>query len=94
MHVLRLLIFRLKDDEDRSKTFPRISLIWRRYSEFEQFQQYLQGQYPHVVIPPLPEKKHLYTWRNQSNVIHDNTDPDFVDRRRAGLEVSDLLCIM
>lgn len=74
--------------KERTVAIPPISLIWRRYSEFEQMQQYFQTEYPYVIVPPLPEKKHTYAWRNPNNVIHDITDADFVDRRRAGLEVN------
>lgn len=35
----------------------KISTIWRRYTEFEQIHDYMQVTYPHVVIPPLPEKR-------------------------------------
>ncbi|CAG9559884.1 unnamed protein product [Danaus chrysippus] len=59
----------------------KISTIWRRYTEFEQIHDYLQVTYPHVVIPPLPEKRVLYAWRKS-----DTTDPEFVERRRAALE--------
>lgn len=79
--------FRLKDDSKIACDFPEISLTWRRYSEFEQLQQYLQAEYSYIIIPPLPEKKSTHTWRNPNRVVHDVTDPDFVDRRRAGLEV-------
>ncbi|XP_065217646.1 sorting nexin-4-like [Planococcus citri] len=82
-----LIESKVRDDaEENDDGFAPISLLWRRYSEFEQLQQYLQAEYPYVIIPPLPEKKHTYTWRNPNSVIHDITDPDFVDRRRAGLE--------
>uniref|UniRef100_A0A0A9W7E4 Sorting nexin-4 n=1 Tax=Lygus hesperus TaxID=30085 RepID=A0A0A9W7E4_LYGHE len=57
--------------------------IWRRYSEFEQLRQYMSSAYPWAVIPPLPEKKHSYPVHGLST---DTFDPDFVDRRRAGLE--------
>lgn len=30
--------------------------VWRRYSEFEALRQFLCAVYPHIVIPPLPEK--------------------------------------
>ncbi|CAH0729215.1 unnamed protein product, partial [Brenthis ino] len=59
----------------------KISTIWRRYTEFEQIHDYMQVTYPHVVIPPLPEKRVLYAWRKS-----DTTDPEFIERRRAGLE--------
>lgn len=83
------LCFRPKENNDIEPAFAAVSLIWRRYSEFEQLQQYLQTEYPYIIIPPLPEKKHTYSWRNPNSVIHDTADPDFVDRRRAGLEVSE-----
>lgn len=57
--------------------------MWRRYTEFEWLHEYLQYTYPYIVIPPLPEKRVLYGWQNVSS---DTFDPDFVDRRRAGLE--------
>lgn len=79
--------FRLKDDSKTACDFPEISLTWRRYSEFEQLQQYLQAEFPYIIIPPLPEKKSTHTWRNPNRVVHDVTDSDFIDRRRAGLEV-------
>lgn len=78
---------RLKDGVNVETEFPSLSMIWRRYSEFEQLQQYLQTEYSYIVVPPVPEKKNTYTWRNSNTVIQDVTDPDFVDRRRAGLEV-------
>ncbi|XP_077291563.1 sorting nexin-4-like isoform X2 [Arctopsyche grandis] len=53
----------------------RISSLWRRYSEFEQLHDYLQATYPYVVMPPLPEKRKS-----------DTLNPEFIDRRRAGLE--------
>lgn len=30
--------------------------LWRRYSEFELLRNYLLVYYPHIVVPPLPEK--------------------------------------
>ncbi|KAK9504592.1 hypothetical protein O3M35_010894 [Rhynocoris fuscipes] len=57
--------------------------IWRRYSEFEQLRNYLCNTYPWAVIPPLPEKKHSFPVHSLPS---DTFNPDFVDRRRAGLE--------
>ncbi|CAB3236678.1 unnamed protein product [Arctia plantaginis] len=68
-------------DVDYKLVQSKISTIWRRYTEFEQIHDYLQVTYPHVIIPPLPEKRVLYAWRKS-----DTTDPEFVERRRAGLE--------
>ncbi|XP_069119489.1 sorting nexin-4-like isoform X2 [Argopecten irradians] len=58
--------------------------LWRRYSEFELLRNYLDITYPAVVVPPLPEKKATYVWQNSAT---DKFDPDFVDRRRAALEI-------
>jgi len=63
----------------------KLSSLWRRYSEFELLRTYLEVTYPYIVLPPLPEKKVLYAWQK---VASDTFDPDFVDRRRTGLEVS------
>ncbi|KAG7308025.1 hypothetical protein JYU34_006663 [Plutella xylostella] len=72
----------LKVTDPEYKTIqPKINTLWRRYTEFEQIHDYLQIKYPHVVIPPLPEKRVLYAWHKS-----DTTDPEFVERRRAGLE--------
>lgn len=60
-----------------------LTTVWRRYTEFEQLHNYLQVSYPYIVTPPLPEKKVMYGWQKVSN---DTFDPDFIDRRRAGLE--------
>lgn len=68
-------------DPDYTSMQSKISTIWRRYTEFEQIHDYLQVKYLHVVIPPLPEKRILYAWHKS-----DTTDPEFVERRRAGLE--------
>ncbi|KAJ9582918.1 hypothetical protein L9F63_022742, partial [Diploptera punctata] len=70
-------------DADWSGAVNKISSLWRRYSEFELLRTYLEVTYPYVVLPPLPEKKIMYAWQK---VASDTFDPDFVDRRRAGLE--------
>jgi len=67
----------------------KLSSLWRRYSEFELLRTYLEVTYPYIVLPPLPEKKVLYGWQK---VASDTFDPDFVDRRRAGLEVRRHVC--
>ncbi|XP_078661452.1 sorting nexin-4-like isoform X2 [Branchiostoma floridae x Branchiostoma belcheri] len=59
--------------------------LWRRYSEFELLRNYLCVTYPAVVIPPLPEKKIHMMWQKLSGG-EDKFDPDFIERRRAGLE--------
>uniref|UniRef100_A0A4W4FG82 PX domain-containing protein n=1 Tax=Electrophorus electricus TaxID=8005 RepID=A0A4W4FG82_ELEEL len=62
---------------------PTPDSLWRRYSEFEIFRNYLLVTYPFVVVPPLPEKRAEFVWHKLSA---DNMDPDFVERRRVGLE--------
>ncbi|XP_060134959.1 sorting nexin-4 isoform X2 [Zootoca vivipara] len=57
--------------------------LWRRYSEFELLRNYLLVNYPHVIVPPLPEKRAEFVWHK---LAADNMDPDFVERRRIGLE--------
>ncbi|XP_054480448.1 sorting nexin-4-like [Anoplopoma fimbria] len=57
--------------------------LWRRYSEFELLRNYLLVTYPYIVVPPLPEKRAEFVWHKLSA---DNMDPDFVERRRVGLE--------
>ncbi|KAM9850813.1 sorting nexin-4 [Aulostomus maculatus] len=57
--------------------------LWRRYSEFELLRTYLLVTYPYIIIPPLPEKRAEFVWHK---LTADNLDPDFVERRRVGLE--------
>ncbi|XP_062862495.1 sorting nexin-4 [Trichomycterus rosablanca] len=64
-------------------TSPAPDSLWRRYSEFELLRNYLLVTYPFVVVPPLPEKRAEFVWHKLSA---DNMDPDFVERRRVGLE--------
>ncbi|XP_033832251.1 sorting nexin-4-like [Periophthalmus magnuspinnatus] len=62
---------------------PAPDSLWRRYSEFELLRNYLLVTYPCVIVPPLPEKRAEFVWHKLSA---DNMDPDFVERRRVGLE--------
>ncbi|XP_029681265.1 sorting nexin-4-like isoform X2 [Takifugu rubripes] len=62
---------------------PAPNFLWRRYSEFELLRSYLTVTYPYIVVPPLPEKRAEFVWHKLSA---DNMDPDFVERRRVGLE--------
>uniref|UniRef100_A0A674AR65 Sorting nexin 4 n=1 Tax=Salmo trutta TaxID=8032 RepID=A0A674AR65_SALTR len=62
---------------------PAPDSLWRRYSEFEILRNYLLVTYPFIVVPPLPEKRAEFVWHKLSA---DNMDPDFVERRRVGLE--------
>ncbi|XP_046902237.1 sorting nexin-4 [Hypomesus transpacificus] len=64
-------------------TSPAPDSVWRRYSEFELLRNYLLVAYPFIVVPPLPEKRAEFVWHKLSA---DNLDPDFVERRRVGLE--------
>ncbi|XP_053327187.1 sorting nexin-4 [Spea bombifrons] len=68
--------------ESEAQSSPLDSL-WRRYSEFELLRNHLSAGYPFVVVPPLPEKRAEFVWHKLSA---DNMDPDFVERRRIGLE--------
>ncbi|KAG8429054.1 hypothetical protein GDO86_018400, partial [Hymenochirus boettgeri] len=70
------------DGQPDTQNSPMDSL-WRRYSEFELLRNYLSVSYPFVVVPPLPEKRAEFVWHKLSA---DNMDPDFVERRRIGLE--------
>ncbi|XP_063230103.1 sorting nexin-4-like isoform X2 [Bacillus rossius redtenbacheri] len=70
-------------DPNWGGSLTTFSSLWRRYSEFELLRAYLEVSYPYIVLPPLPEKKVMYAWQK---VASDTCDPDFVDRRRAGLE--------
>ncbi|KAK5876788.1 hypothetical protein CesoFtcFv8_026106 [Champsocephalus esox] len=62
---------------------PAPDSLWRRYSEFELLRNYLLVSFPYIVVPPLPEKRAEFVWHKLSA---DNMDPDFVERRRVGLE--------
>jgi len=57
--------------------------LWRRYSEFELLRNYLMAIYPYIVMPPLPEKRINVA---KFQLAADKFDPDFIERRRHGLE--------
>lgn len=59
-------------------------LATRRYTDFITLHKHLGDKYPWVVIPPIPEKKQSFMWNSETG--SDTMDPDFIDRRRAGLE--------
>lgn len=65
-------------------TLCRLGALWRRYSDFETLAWYLGEAYPYVVTPPLPEKRASHVWQK---LAADPLDPEFIDRRRVGLEV-------
>ncbi|XP_072273988.1 sorting nexin-4 [Pyxicephalus adspersus] len=69
--------------ENASDGQNSLESLWRRYSEFELLRNYLSVTYSFVVVPPLPEKRAEFVWHKLSA---DNMDPDFVERRRVGLE--------
>lgn len=50
------LSFRAVESQTEGQCAPMDSL-WRRYSEFELLRNYLSVTYPHIVVPPLPEKR-------------------------------------
>ncbi|KAK9736872.1 PX domain [Popillia japonica] len=81
-YTVYLIETKATDPEFQNK-LSKLSAVWRRYTEFEQLRDYLEHTYPFIVIPPLPEKRVLFSWQKVST---DTFDPDFVDRRRAGLE--------
>lgn len=62
--------------------------LWRRYSEFELLRNFLLANYPYIVLPPLPEKRPIPFQINMQKfqIAHDKFDPDFIERRRQGLE--------
>ncbi|CAH0559011.1 unnamed protein product [Brassicogethes aeneus] len=71
------------NEPDFEDKISKLTSVWRRYTEFEQLRDYLEITYPYVVLPPLPEKKVMFGWQKISS---DTFDPNFIDRRRAGLE--------
>ncbi|KRT82928.1 hypothetical protein AMK59_4497 [Oryctes borbonicus] len=81
-YTVYLIETKATDPEFQNK-LSKLSAVWRRYTEFEQLRDYLEDAYPYIVVPPLPEKRVLFSWQKVST---DTFDPDFVDRRRAGLE--------
>lgn len=50
-----LFLFRSVEHADGQSVLT--DALWRRYSEFELLRNYLLVYYPHVVVPPLPEKR-------------------------------------
>ncbi|CAG9823337.1 unnamed protein product [Phaedon cochleariae] len=81
-YTVYLIEVKATDPEFQTK-LGKLTSVWRRYTEFEQLRDYLEVTYPYIVLPPLPEKRVLYGWQKISN---DTFDPNFIDRRRAGLE--------
>ena len=69
--IILYINFRVTDPEYKIVQ-SKISTIWRRYTEFEQIHDYMQVTYPHVVIPPLPEKRVSKTkdFLNLKNKLH------------------------
>lgn len=82
MYTVYLIETRSVDSQNEGQSFAPDSL-WRRYSEFELLRNYFLVTYPYIIVPPLPEKRAEFVWHKLSA---DNMDPDFVERRRIGLE--------
>uniref|UniRef100_A0A2K6G7Z1 Sorting nexin 4 n=1 Tax=Propithecus coquereli TaxID=379532 RepID=A0A2K6G7Z1_PROCO len=80
---INVLLFLFRSVEHTDGQSVLTDSLWRRYSEFELLRNYLLVYYPHIVVPPLPEKRAEFVWHKLSA---DNMDPDFVERRRIGLE--------
>ncbi|XP_053408760.1 sorting nexin-4-like [Mercenaria mercenaria] len=87
-YMVYLVETRITDNSVKCKGDGTTSL-WRRYSEFELLRNYLDIMHPALVIPPLPEKKATYTWQNMAT---DKFEPEFIERRRAALEIFLLRC--
>lgn len=51
-----VLSFRAVETQSEGQCAP-VDSLWRRYSEFELLRNYLSVTYPHIVVPPLPEKR-------------------------------------
>ncbi|XP_043930950.1 sorting nexin-4 isoform X2 [Protopterus annectens] len=82
MYTVYLIETRSIESQNEGQSSATDSL-WRRYSEFELQRNYFLVTYPYVIVPPLPEKRAEFVWHKLSA---DNMDPDFVERRRVGLE--------
>ncbi|XP_077993023.1 sorting nexin-4-like isoform X2 [Glandiceps talaboti] len=82
-YTVYLVETRIKDTGNKGIVDAPTSL-WRRYSEFELLRNYLVVTFPAIVVPPLPEKRGIIHW--QQFTTADNFDPDFIERRRVGLE--------
>ncbi|XP_023023052.2 sorting nexin-4 isoform X1 [Leptinotarsa decemlineata] len=81
-YTVYLIEIKVTDPNFQTKV-GKLTTVWRRYTEFEQLRDYLEVTYPYIVLPPLPEKRVMYGWQKISS---DTFDPNFIDRRRAGLE--------
>lgn len=82
-YVAYLVETKPRDDTNVDENLNEVSSVWRRYSEFELLRNYLTVTYPTVVLPPLPEKRATHIW---TKIAADSFDPEFLERRRAGLE--------
>nr|XP_014348963.1 PREDICTED: sorting nexin-4 [Latimeria chalumnae] len=82
MYTVYLIETRSVDSQSEGQN-SATDTLWRRYSEFELLRSFLLVTYPYIVVPPLPEKRAEFVWHKLSA---DNMDPDFVERRRVGLE--------
>ncbi|EGD83388.1 hypothetical protein PTSG_12112 [Salpingoeca rosetta] len=57
--------------------------VHRRYNEFSHLVSYLRAALPYVIVPPIPEKKLNFKWKQMAV---DVTDEVFVGKRRIVLE--------
>eukprot|EP01147_Barroeca_monosierra_P003001 gene3001-5790_t len=56
--------------------------VFRRYKEFTHLVGYLHAAVPHVIVPPLPEKKTNFKWRQ---LAVDISDEIFITKRKVVL---------
>lgn len=83
-YVVYMVETKPRDMENIDPMFEEITAVWRRYSEFELLRNYLVVSYPAIVMPPLPEKRTTFLW---TKISTDTFDPEFLERRRVGLEI-------
>ncbi|XP_019849679.1 PREDICTED: sorting nexin-4-like [Amphimedon queenslandica] len=60
---------------------------WRRYSEFEMLRNFMQFVYPHVVMPPLPEKAIRGSANLLNKITFSGEDVEFLLQRQHALEI-------
>jgi sorting nexin-4 len=75
-----------EDDEHASGNRSRYE-VWRRYSEFEYLRNFMLTVYPHVVIPPIPEKALRGSVSLLNKMAITNEDTDFLLQRQHALEI-------
>ncbi|XP_039263487.2 sorting nexin-4-like [Styela clava] len=83
-YIVYMIESKPRDLENIDPMLEEVTAVWRRYSEFELLRNYLIVSYPAIVMPPLPEKRTTFIW---TKISTDTFDPEFLERRRVGLEV-------